>query len=362
MTSSSLRKPRITQRSTSTCGNRVAWLALGCGLLLGLPTLQAAPPAGQPGPDAGVRKLRSFSTLPTLQRPNAAAPAAGVAAAGQASSSGQMSQPTRSSATTGNSRASRVTVAQYDSAVPADYVASAADASFPPKAPPADAPARRRTSEIRTVAADDDDLGLTPEPDAEVVPEGPSRRFKRIDEILPYYDYSRDKANRRCDNLCPRPEGVDCPDCIRDSEEYTSESCPECPNEIRLVDVDPHASQVAASGNRAFLPVQYEWEASNLYHLPIYFEDFCLERYGHTRHHLIQPFVSTGLFATQLLGIPYQMTIDPICKKRYVLGWHRPGDCVPYRYHQIPWNTEAAIVEAGFVTGGYFLFAPGVSP
>jgi len=360
MTLSSLRKRRITRRSTSTSGSRAAWIALGCGILLGLPALQAAPPAGQSAPAAASRKLRSFSTLPTLQRPNTAAPSGGTAPGG-APASGQVAQPARSSVAQGASRA-RVTVAQYDSAVPADYVVTAADANFPPKAPAADASVRRRSSDIRTVAADDDDLGLTPEPAAEAVPEGPSRRFKRIDEILPYYDYTRDRATRRCDNLCPRPEGVDCPDCIRDSEEYTSESCPECPNEIRLVDVDPHASQVAASGNRAFLPVQYEWEASNLYHLPIYFEDFCLERYGHTRHYLIQPFVSTGLFATQSLGIPYQMTIDPNCKKRYVLGWHRPGACVPYTYHQIPWNTEAAIVEAGVVTGGYFLFAPGVSP
>jgi hypothetical protein len=275
---------------------------------------------------------------------------------------GQLAQPTRSSAPSAATARSQVSVPQHDSAVPAGYVATAADQSFPPKAPPADGAPRGRAALVRTVSADEDDLGLTPEPAAEAVPDGPSRRFKKIDEILPYYDYTRDQATRRCDNLCPRPDGVDCPDCIRESDEYSAENCPECPNEIRLVDVDPRSSQVAATGNRPFMPVQYEWEASNLYHLPIYFEDFCLERYGHTRHYLIQPFVSTGLFATQLLGIPYQMTIDPICKKRYVLGWHRPGDCVPYRYHQIPWNTEAAIVEAGFVTGGYFLFAPGVSP
>ena len=51
-------------------------------------------------------------------------------------------------------------------------------------------------------------------------------------------------------------------------------------------------------GQRAFGQINYHWEPSNLYHLPIYFEDFCLERYGHTRHYLIQPFVSGGLFAT----------------------------------------------------------------
>ena len=365
MTSSSLRKRRITRPSTSTFGSRtVAWLAFGCGLWLTFPALHAAPPGGPAGTAPGTRRLQSFSTLPTLQRPPLAKSNATAAPTTMAATrGGQVAQPARSSASSASAAVrSRVSVPQHDSAVPAGYVATADDQSFPPKAPAADAAPRARVSEVRTVSADEDDLGLTPEPAIEAVPEGPSRRFKKIDEILPYYDYTRDRATRRCDNLCPRPQGVDCPECIRDNDEYSAENCPECPNEIRLVDVDPRSSQVAAIGNRPFLPVQYEWEASNLYHLPIYFEDFCLERYGHTRHHLIQPFVSTGLFATQLLGIPYQMTIDPICKKRYVLGWHRPGDCVPHRYHQIPWNTEAAIVEAGFVTGGYFLFAPGVSP
>jgi hypothetical protein len=56
------------------------------------------------------------------------------------------------------------------------------------------------------------------------------------------------------------------------------------------------------------------------------------------------------------------MTIDPIAKKRYALGWFRPGQYVPYKYYQVPWNTEAAVVEAGVIAGSYFLFAPGVGP
>ena len=48
MTSSSLRKRRITRPSTSTCASRAAaWLALGCGLWLGLSPLQAARKAMQ---------------------------------------------------------------------------------------------------------------------------------------------------------------------------------------------------------------------------------------------------------------------------------------------------------------------------
>ena len=108
--------------------------------------------------------------------------------------------------------------------------------------------------------------------------------------------------------------------------------------------------------------MHYCWEPTNLYHNPIYFEDVPLERYGHTRHYLIQPFFSGAKFAVQLLGLPYQMTIYPVCSRQYSLGYYRPGECAPYKYYQIPLNAEAALVEAGVISGGYFLFAPGVGP
>jgi hypothetical protein len=121
-------------------------------------------------------------------------------------------------------------------------------------------------------------------------------------------------------------------------------------------------SRVAAFRPRPFAEICYCWEASNTFHYPIYFEDVSLERYGHSRHFLIQPFFSASYAAVQFVGLPYQMTIDQVRKKRYTLGWYRPGTYVPHRYHQVPWNTQAALTELGVVTGAYFLFAPGVSP
>jgi len=107
---------------------------------------------------------------------------------------------------------------------------------------------------------------------------------------------------------------------------------------------------------RSFEDVLYTWEASNLYHNPLYFQDAPLERYGHTYHPVLQPFMSVKLFTVQLLGLPYQMTIDPIHKKMYTLGWYRPGECVPQLYYQVPWNKEAGAVETGVATGLFFLF------
>jgi hypothetical protein len=99
-----------------------------------------------------------------------------------------------------------------------------------------------------------------------------------------------------------------------------------------------------------------------MYHHPIYFEDVPLERYGHTRHYLIQPLFSNAKFALQLVGLPYQMAIYPVCSRQYSLGYYRPGEQAPYLCYQIPLNLKAAIVEAGVISGAYFIFAPGVGP
>lgn len=102
-------------------------------------------------------------------------------------------------------------------------------------------------------------------------------------------------------------------------------------------------------------PIVYQWASTDFYHYPIYFEDPALERYGHTYHPIVQPFASTGRFATQLVGLPYQMALHPICSKRYSLGYYRPGEVAPKKYPQIPFNEEATITEAATLIGLFFL-------
>ena len=115
--------------------------------------------------------------------------------------------------------------------------------------------------------------------------------------------------------------------------------------------------KLATPRNEAYVrpertPIEFHWMASNLHHYPLYFEDPALERYGHSYHPLIQPFASAGRMTTQLLGLPYQMAIDPIHRKRYSLGWIRPGDCAPKLKYRIPLNKKAALVEAAAITAG----------
>ena len=192
-----------------------------------------------------------------------------------------------------------------------------------------------------------------PMPDLGSKPRKFVKPFRKIADILPYdtYDPISTPAEReRCpSNLCPCPEGAECPEC--------------CPDEDSL----RRLGREKGESDRPFIPrnfahMYYSWEPTNMYHNPIYFEDVPLERYGHTRHYLIQPVFSGTKFALQLIGLPYQMTLYPFCSRQYSLGYYRPGECAPYKYYQIPLNAEAALVEAGVITGGYFLFAPGVGP
>ena len=110
------------------------------------------------------------------------------------------------------------------------------------------------------------------------------------------------------------------------------------------------------SVERDFIDIQYCWDASNIYHNPLYFEDVVLERYGHTYPECLQALVSVGKFGTQLVGLPYQIGLDHMCNKEYPLGYYRPGECAPYRCYQIPLNTKAGAVAAATYTGVAFLF------
>ncbi len=103
-------------------------------------------------------------------------------------------------------------------------------------------------------------------------------------------------------------------------------------------------------------PAVLQWAPTNLYHYPLYFEDPALERYGHTYHPVVQPFASAGRFATQLVGLPYQMTLHPAHSREYALGYYRPGECAPKKHYQIPFNEEAALMQAAAMAGFFLIF------
>lgn len=163
-------------------------------------------------------------------------------------------------------------------------------------------------------------------------------QLRKINEILPFYDYEPDpNVDDPCLYLCPRPDGLPC-------KQYgDDEFVPPCPEEVAL-------------GDEPFTPISmppsvFAWKASNVSYNPLYFQDVQLERYGHTYGDCIQPFVSVGRFGVQLIGLPYQMALDPPCKEMYPLGYYRPGEPAPKLFYQIPLNARAAAVAAGVYTG-----------
>jgi|GEM_PF-1872009 len=170
--------------------------------------------------------------------------------------------------------------------------------------------------------------------------------LKKISGIKPFFDYEPDPKiakNEPCRNLCPRPDGKPC----KTTDEEGGVIL-ECPREFKLSH-EPYQG-------RNFSESIYTWEASDVNYNPLYFEDPKLERYGLSRRDLVQPFVSIGRFTGQLVALPYQMSIDPLRKRIYPLGFYRPGEPnTPKRINAIPWNTKAAVTEGLTATGLIFL-------
>jgi hypothetical protein len=106
---------------------------------------------------------------------------------------------------------------------------------------------------------------------------------------------------------------------------------------------------------RPWAEFSYAWEAPGLYHLPLYFEDVALERYGHTICPLAQPAISAAHFFGTAPLLPYKMGLEPPLEHVYTLGYYRPGNHAPRLIYPLPLRADAAALQAGAVTGLIFL-------
>jgi hypothetical protein len=184
-----------------------------------------------------------------------------------------------------------------------------------PFAPPV--PVARSRAARRRQAAEQEELTLGP--------------LRPLDQIMPYHDYESVRPDLKLD-----PD--DLPPDI----------------DVNRVPVDAVLTDLPTSelAPRLTPDTVFSWEASNIWHNPLYFEDPTVERYGHTGPPVLQPLYSITRLGVQLVGLPYQMTIDPVRKRRYILGWYQPGDYVPHKFYQVPLNLKAAAVQAGAVAAG----------
>jgi hypothetical protein len=129
------------------------------------------------------------------------------------------------------------------------------------------------------------------------------------------------------------------------------------PRPIRVIAVPEEFTPLPP---RQWDPNRKYWAAAATCHMPLYFQDAALERYGqgveqalgpagryfsyplddprqsNQRNQLLQPLFSAGLFIGQLAVLPYNMIMDPPWEAEYDLGYHRPGDRVPADTYYLP--------------------------
>jgi hypothetical protein len=99
----------------------------------------------------------------------------------------------------------------------------------------------------------------------------------------------------------------------------------------------------------------YQWDATCLYHRPLYFEEINLERYGYGCGCCLQPAASAAHFFATVPALPYCIAVECPHECVYTLGHYRPGSCPPWRWHWPPCDWLAASSEAGVLTGMIFL-------
>jgi hypothetical protein len=105
---------------------------------------------------------------------------------------------------------------------------------------------------------------------------------------------------------------------------------------------------------RRFATTMMTWKAAGYCHKPLYFEDWTLERYGHS-HGALDPVFSAAHFFVTLPVLPYKMGVELPWECVYPLGYYRPGNCAPWMVPAVPISCRGAAVEAATVTGLVFL-------
>ena len=132
------------------------------------------------------------------------------------------------------------------------------------------------------------------------------------------------------------------------------------PAEARPIRAIPVPEDWVPLGARDWSSQRKYWAAAATCHMPLYFQDPMLERYGHSVEHFVgplgrfmaypvdkhtqttqrnqiaQPFASIGLFAGQILALPYNLIMDPPWEAQYDLGYWRPGDKIPTDMYYLP--------------------------
>lgn len=106
---------------------------------------------------------------------------------------------------------------------------------------------------------------------------------------------------------------------------------------------------------RRFASTTMTWKAAGYCHKPLYFEDWELERYGHSRGMFLDPFIAGAHFFVTLPILPYKAGMQAPWECVYPLGYYRPGSCAPWTVPGVPYSPRGFAIQAATVTGLVFL-------
>jgi len=105
---------------------------------------------------------------------------------------------------------------------------------------------------------------------------------------------------------------------------------------------------------RRFACTTFTWKAAGYCHKPLYFEQWGLERYGHS-YGWVDPILAGAHFFATLPVLPYKMGVELPWECVYPLGYYRPGNCAPWTVPAVPISKRGLALEAATVTGLVFL-------
>jgi hypothetical protein len=317
--------------------------------------LPALPPGVTSNPPVGLDSISKpapvAETDPT--HPVAADPAAPQTAGGASPAAVKTPQPAGSVETRpGPGTAAPTVVNEAAVAVPAPAQAGAR-ITEPAAATPLAAPAAMGAAmSPATASSSDFSIPLRANPPSTLRPD----LQRQVDEIARMQEEELTRKPTR-PIPDPQPPGAGAPEGITDLRAQTQTqvdiSRAPSPAEARPIRAIPVPEDWVPLGRRQWSAQRKYWAAAATCHMPLYFQDPMLERYGHSveqyfgplgrymaypvddhtqttqRQQMVQPFFSVGLFAWQIITWPYALVVDPPWEAQYDLGYWRPGDKIP---------------------------------
>ncbi len=172
------------------------------------------------------------------------------------------------------------------------------------------------------------------------------RRFSLILFVASVWCSSPSRAQESPNDRVPPPRNLTIDAQFRDLKDLDRNILPSQPAGTQLP--PDKSSEIVGEHEPAgsVAPLPFYWEAPEIWHNPLYFDDVLLERYGQTSSYRWQPYMSGAHFFLQFPILPYKMTVDRPFACKTNLGYYRPGSPTPCIGRRLPLQDDAALVEA----------------